>query len=87
MANAKKDNKAKQNTVKRMLQRSVRIEPTEKVEVEAKDLMIIYILRTKAMDELWMTMQMAMLSANEASQNSNDKIILIKETKSLKGEL
>ena len=87
MANAKKDNKAKQNTVKRMLQRSVRIEPTEKVEVEAKDLMIIYILRTKVMDELWMTMQMAMLSANEASQNSNDKIILIKETKSLKGEL
>ena len=87
MANAKKDNKAKQNTVKRMLQRSVRIEPTEKVEVEAKDLMIIYILRTKARDELWMTMQMAMLSANEASQNSNDKIILIKETKSLKGEL
>lgn len=87
MANAKKDNKAKQNTVKRMLQWSVRIEPTEKVEVEAKDLMIIYILRTKAMDELWMTMQMAMLSANEASQNSNDKIILIKETKSLKGEL
>lgn len=87
MANAKKDNKAKQNTVKRMLQWSVRIEPTEKVEVEAKDLMIIYILRTKVMDELWMTMQMAMLSANEASQNSNDKIILIKETKSLKGEL
>lgn len=87
MANTKKDNKAKQNTVKRMLQRSVRIEPTEKVEVEAKDLMIIYILRTKVMDELWMTVQMAMLSANEASQNSNDKIILIKETKSLKGEL